>query len=343
MAYTTINKSTDYFNTKLYTGNGSTNHAITGVGFQPDLNWTKARTDTDAHTLTDAVRGATKYIESSATSAEATNTEFLKSFDSDGFTLGNNARLNYNNYTYVSWNWKAGGASTTTPSGGTIATTVSANTTAGFSIFTYTGSGNAAHLAHGLGVAPTLVLIKGRSNTDNWFMKHPSLNANQYLYLNDTASVRSGSNIWSNTNPDATKIYVGTDGGVNGSGTTYVGYAFAEKTGYSKFGKYTGNGNNDGAFIYTGFKPAWLMIKRTDTTDNWLVYDNKRLGYNPNNSFVEANSNSAESASDRLDILSNGFKPRYDWTPINASGGTYVYMAFGQSLVGTNNIPATAR
>jgi len=355
MAYTTIDKPTDYFNTVLYVGNGtaigSGGKTVTGVGFQPDFVWGKARSGTDAvdnHELTDAVRGATKYLKCNNTSAEITDTESLTSFTSDGFTLGSNGQLNRNGNNCVAWNWKAGGSSTTTPTGGTIATTVSANTTAGFSIFTYTGNGNAAQLAHGLGVAPDVVLIKGRTNTDNWFMKHKSLNANQYIYLNDTGDVTSGANVWSNTNPDATKIYVGTDGGVNGNGTPYIAYAFAEKTGYSKFGSFTGTGNADGPFIYTGFKPAFVIVKITSTSNNWNMFDDKRPGFNEITLRLFPNLNNAEQdGSAAVDFVSNGFKFRNTNDNYNASGASYIYMAFaGEPLVansGSNGVPATAR
>jgi len=344
MAFTTINKSSLHFNTKLYTGNGTTDHAITGVGFQPDWTWLKKRSNADDHILQDVVRTATKYLISNSNAAEATYAEGFKSFDSDGFTLGNANNTNQNTHTFAAWNWKAGGSSTTNPSGGTITTTASVNTTAGFSVFTYTGTGNAAHIAHGLGAAPTVVIIKGRSNTDQWFVKHPGLNANQYIYLNGTGNVASGANVWSATNPDATKIYIGTDAGVNGNGETYVCYAFAEKQGYSKFGSYTGNGNADGTFIYTGFKPRWVLIRGTGSNRNWNIIDSTRDTDNPAGDFLQANTNATEDTSSvDIDFLSNGFKPRVTSGRVNTQGETYLYMAFGQSLVGSNNVPATAR
>ena len=356
MAYSSIAKPTDYFNTVLYTGNGTTDHAITGVGFQPDWTWLKKRSNTDDHILQDVVRGATKYLISNSTAAESTYAEGFKSFDSDGFTLGNANNTNQNTHTFAAWNWKAGGSSTTNPSGGTITTTASVNTTAGFSVFTYTGNGSAAHIAHGLGVAPTLVIIKGRSNTDNWFVKHPALASNQYVYINSTGATASGSNVWSNTNPDATKIYIGTDAGVNGNSETYVCYAFAEKQGYSKFGSYTGNGSTDGTFVHTGFRPAFVINKRIDssTGGSWILQDNTR-GANVRNpvdlSFSPTNNQGESDWGDTFDCdyVSNGFKWRMDGTGgyNNTSGATYIYLAFAEHpFVGNDSgtaVPVVAR
>ncbi len=346
MAYTTINKSTDYFNTTLYNGTGSAGNVVTGTGFNADLTWIKRRNSSSSYMLYDKVRGVQKNLRTDTSAVENTgSTNNLNTWSSDGFTVGSSGYDNGNGGTFASWNWLAGGSSTTTPTGGTIATTVSANTTAGFSIFTYTGNGNAAHLAHGLGVAPDVVLIKGRTNADNWFMKHKSLNANQYVYLNDTGAVASGANVWSNTNPDATKIYVGTDGGVNGSGTTYVGYAFAEKTGYSKFGSYLGNNNADGTFVYTGFKPAFVMVKRTGGgTQSWGIVDNKRSNYNLISAMLNPNSSGAEGANNGMDLLSNGFKMRSSDGNSNGYADKHIYMAFAEApLVGSNGVTAKAR
>ena len=348
MAYSSIVKPTDYFNTVLYTGTGSEN-AITGVEFQPDFAWLKRRDSTGSHRFFDSVRGATKEIFSDANLAESTTAQSLKSFDTDGFTMGTDAATNGSSRTFVAWNWLAGGSSTTNPSGGTITTTASVNTTAGFSVFTYTGNGSAAHLAHGLGVAPTVVIIKGRSNTDHWFVKHPGIASNEYLYLNLNNAKTSGVNVWSATNPDATKIYVGTDAGVNGSGVTYVCYAFAEKQGYSKFGSYTGNGNADGTFVYTGFKPAFVMVKCTSDTDNWNIHDSVRNEFNLTDNILYPNLSNAEGNPSVLsmDLLSQGFKFRGSDGGTNGSGRTYIYMAFAEEpFVGNDSgtaVPVTAR
>ena len=339
MAYTTINKSTDYFNTKLYTGNSSS-QSFTGVGFQPDFTWIKRRGSAEGHSLFDAVRGVQKRIVSNDDGGEATIATSLTAFGSDGFTLGGNDTVNGSD-NYASWNWKANGAGSSNTDGSRT-TTVSVNTTAGFSIGTCASlATNNDTLGHGLGAVPKMIIVKNTQSTGSWFVYHASLGNTDSLYLNTTGSTL-GSTIWNNTTPTSSVFTM--KGGDFATGESLVFYAFAEKTGYSKFGSYVGNGNADGTFVYTGFKPAFLMVKRTDTADTWIMYDNKRIGYNPNNYFLQANSNAAESSSDRFDLLSNGFKPRYDWTPINASGGTYIYMAFAEApLVGSNNVPCTAR
>ena len=355
MAYTTIDNPALFFNTVLYTGNGST-QSITGVGYQPDWVWVKGRSVAAGGNLSDSVRGVNKQLQSASNAAEEALTTCVTAFDSDGFSLGSNGNVNGSSNTYVSWNWKANGTSTTNPSGGTITTTASVNTTAGFSVFTYTGNGSAAHIAHGLGVAPTLVIIKGRSNSDNWFVKHPGIDANQYVYINSTGATASGSNVWSATNPDATKIYIGTDAGVNGNGETYVCYAFAEKKGYSKFGSYIGNGSTEGTFVYTGFRPAFVINKRTDssTGGSWILQDNKR-GANVINpvdlSFSPTNNQGESDWGDTFDCdyLSNGFKWRMDGTGgyNNTSGASYIYLAFAEHpFVGNDSgtaVPVVAR
>ena len=347
MAYSSIAKPEDHFNTKLYSGNGST-QSITGVGFQPDWVWVKCRNNGKHHSVYDSVRGATKYLYMNLNYAEVTDSNSLTSFDSDGFSVGTFGDVN-GSFNYASWNWKANGTSTTNPSGGTITTTASVNTTAGFSVFTYTGNGSAAHVAHGLGVAPTVVIIKVRSTTDHWFVKHPGIASNEYLYLNGDSAKVSGANAWSATNPDATKIYIGTDGGVNASGVTYVCYAFAEKQGYSKFGSYTGNGNADGTFVYTGFRPAWVMIKKSSGTNEWGIWDNKRSTFNVTDDIIYANLDNTEATSNAngLDFVSNGFKIRASGDLFNASSGSYVYMAFAEHpFVGNDSgtaVPVTAR
>ena len=342
MAYSTINKSTDYFNTKLYTGNGSA-RSITGVGFQPDWCWFKNRSTTNGHSIFDAVRGATKNIISNSNGAESTSSNGLTAFASDGFSVGTDGDVNGNGNNIVSWNWKANGQGSSNTDGSINTTYTSVNTTAGFSISKYVGTGSNATVGHGLGVAPKVVITKNLDTADNWIVYHESIGNTKGAFLNLTNAPGTSSAYWNNTTPTSSVFSVGTEVPMNKSGDDIIAYCFAEKTGYSKFGSYVGNGNADGTFVYTGFKPAFLMVKRTDTADTWIMYDNKRIGYNPNNYFLQANSNAAESSSDRFDLLSNGFKPRYDWTPINASGGTYIYMAFGQSIVGSNNIPATAR
>ena len=353
MAYTTINKSTDYFNTKLYTGNGSS-QSITGIGHQPDFTWIKSRSSTAFHLLTDAVRGVTKQLYSNSTTAENTNSYHITSFNSDGFSVGSAGDVNGNGTNFVSWNWKANGSGSSNTDG-SITSTVSANTTAGFSIVKYTGTGSNLTAGHGLGSVVKMFFVKELDNSNSWEVFHASEGASKNAQLNTTAVFESqGSNRWNSTAPTSTTISIGTDSGVNRSSSNYIAYCFAEKKGYSKFGSYTGNGNADGTFIYTGFKPAFVMFKRSDGgSENWALLDSTRSYANVSNHTLAANSSNAESsfgggesvfgASNKVDILSNGIKIREASNYNNTSGATYIYMAFGQSLVGSNNVPCTAR
>ena len=346
MAYTTINKHTDYFNTKLYTGTGSSN-SITGVGFNPDLVWIKDRGTTFSHTFTDKVRGTSKEIYANGTAAETVYSQGITSFDSDGFTLGTDGGVNSNGGNKVSWNWKAGGTGSSNSDGSTTAT-ISADTTVGFSIVSWTGTGSATTLGHGLSATPQVILVKNRSEVYGWQMYHPGLGGNnKYISINSTDAVATDTASWNNTAPTSSVFSVGASDANNKSGNNIIAYCFVEKKGYSKFGKYTGNGSTDGTFIYTGFKPSFLIMKRTDTTGNWLLYDNKRDVDNPTTQFLAPNSSQAEqtlgTTNPITDFLSNGFKLRGSGGDGNASGGTIIYMAFGQSLVGSNNIPCTAR
>jgi len=348
MAYTTINKSSDYFNTKLYTGDGtaigSGGQAITGVGFQPDFTWIKERSSTSPHKLLDAVRGVTKELESNLTNAESTQAESLASFNSDGFTVGSNGAVNENSQTYASWNWLANGTGSANTDG-TISSTVSANTTAGFSVVSYTGNATAGStIGHGLGSAPSMIIAKRRSAVENWGVYHKSMGASKYINLDTTTAEQSSTSRWNGTEPTSSVFSVNTHASVNGSGDTYIAYCFAEKTGYSKFGSYTGNGNADGTFVYTGFKPAMVIAKRTDSTGNWRIRDNKRPEYNVIDKVLRPNTSEAEITEDNHDFLSNGFKVRTTGPENNASGGTFIYMAFAEApLVGSNNVPCTAR
>tara|TARA_Y100000004_G_scaffold42349_1_gene46302 strand:- start:304 stop:1347 length:1044 start_codon:yes stop_codon:yes gene_type:complete len=347
MAYTTINKSTDYFNTKLYTGNGST-QSITGVGFQPDWTWTKSRTNGEHHSLYDVVRGVTKPLFTNLSYGEGSANDTLTSFDTDGFSIGNNAYINENSQNYVSWNWLADNTSGSSNTDGSITSTVSANTTSGFSIVTYTGTGSATTVGHGLGIAPAFIIVKCfNTGSTNWQVYSKALDADKFLEFNSTtAELSQGTyNMFNSTRPTSTVFSIGTHNNTNGSGNSYVAYCFAEKTGYSKFGSYIGNGTNDGTFVYTGFKPVFLLIKNKGTTENWNIWDNKRDTYNAVESRLYPNTTGTESTSDSndFDFLSNGFKVRNNGGNQGASGNTYIYMAFGQSLVGSNNIPCTAR
>jgi hypothetical protein len=345
MAYTTINKSTDYFNTKLYTGNATDDRSITGVGFQPDFSWVKRRDSAGSHRLKDSIRGATKTLISNSTSAESTEANVFQAFESDGFQLGSDSVLNASGATYASWNW-LGENGTASNTDGSITSTVSANTTSGFSIVSYTGTGSNATVGHGLGSVPKMVICKNRSSGSvGWSSWHTGIgDGNNYILLNTTQSTLTASNIWNSTIPTSSVISVGSHPSTNESGSNMIAYCFAEKKGFSKFGSYTGNGNADGTFVYTGFKPAMVIVKDSTSTGQWFMRDNKRDTYNAAVKTLYANGSSAEEDSQPWDMLSNGFKMRNTDSDLNNSGETYIYMAFAEApLVGTNNIPATAR
>ena len=350
MAYTTINKSTDYFNTVLYTGNGSYGHGITGVGFQPDWVWIKSRSGTHnagVHELYDAVRGTDKMISTNSANVEATGVNRLHSFDSDGFTVDDHNQINGSSTNYASWNWKANGAGSANTDG-SINSTVSVNTTAGFSIVKYTGTGANATVGHGLGAVPKVVITKNRSSANNWAMYHASPGNTRSLPFDLNTYPPTSSAYWNNTTPTSSVFSVSTGNDVNKSGDDMIAYCFAEKPGYSKFGKYVGNGNANGTFVYTGFKPAFVILRRYDYNDNfnWIMLDSKRPGYNVISQQLKPNLSDAEDSSSSYafaDFLSNGFKLRNNASDKNASGGSFAYLAFGQSLVGSNNVPCTAR
>ena len=358
MAYTDIDKPSDYFNTKLYTGNSST-QSITGVGFQPDFVWTKGRSQARNGSAYDSVRGVGISIYTNSTIAEFANPTSLTSFDSDGFTLGGNSQSNWSSSTYVAWNWKAGTAFTNDASGtgiGSIDSAGSVNTDAGFSIVSWTGNGADATIAHGLSQAPTIYFVKNRADVADWRVGQV-LGGNimtggngYYMELNDTkASTNPGSAVtWGSTPtaPTSSVFTVGSNNAHNGSSDAMIAYCFHSVKGYSKMGSYVGNGNADGTFVYTGFKPAFVMTKRTDSADNWGLLDNKRDGYNLTNKALTPNGTGAEytSNSPAGDFVANGFKIRQSDGVINASGGTYIYMAFAESPFTTSTgIPATAR
>jgi hypothetical protein len=338
-----INKPTDYFNTKLYTGNGST-QSITGVGFQPDMVWTKVRSTTDNHNLEDAVRGAGETLYPDLTLAEYTDATAITSFDSDGYSIGSQGNVNANTQTFVSWNWLASNT-TASNTDGSITSTVSANTTSGFSIVSYTGTGANATIGHGLSSVPKTIIIKNRSTADSWMVYHVGAGSNAYLHLETTNGALSPSTAqFQATTPTSSFFYVGTADGTNKSSSNMIAYCFAEKKGFSKFGSYVGNLSDDGVFCYLGFKPSFLMVKDTTTAEDWFMYDNRRPSYNYNH-YLRANTSGAEVTTDNwVDFLSNGFKLRKGQTGTNRSGDTYIYMAFAsEPLVGSNNVPATAR
>ena len=351
MAYSTISKPGLYFNTVTYSGTGSA-QSITGVGFRPDWLWIKHREDVSNHKLQDVVRGSTKVIGSNEQAAEATVAQGVTSFDSDGFSLGTDASVNGTGAAgIVAWNWLAGGSQGSSNTDGSTNTTyTSVNTTAGFSISQYTGTSSAATIGHGLGAVPAMIIVKNLSSgSRKWVVWHKNLSANtKYLSLNETAAEATDTATWNNTAPTSTVFSSAGSGEVNQNGENFIAYCFAEKKGYSKFGSYTGNGSTDGTFVYTGFKPAWILIKTTNLAgNNWQMYDNKREGYNPQNDLLRANSSNAEgNGTDPIDILSNGFKLYNTAGSANQSGGNYIYMAFAEEPLVANvgsSIPATAR
>tara|TARA_R110002050_G_scaffold69036_1_gene149497 strand:+ start:19 stop:1059 length:1041 start_codon:yes stop_codon:yes gene_type:complete len=346
MAYTTIPKSSLHFTPKLYTGTDNSN-AITGLNFQPDFTWIKMRSSTASHALQDAVRGNDKTFRTNNTNAQYTNS-FFSSFNSDGFTVATSETdVNADGSTYVAWNWKANGAGSANTTG-SINSTVSANTTSGFSIVSYTGNGTSgATVGHGLGVVPQVIIAKRLNATDQMIMYHHSISAtpqNYYIRISDNGAAAAFTGMWNDTAPTSSLFSIGNSATTNASSEAMIAYCFAEKQGFSKFGKYVGNGNADGAFTYTGFKIGWLMIKKNSAGEDWRIYDFKRLGYNPNNNQILANTNAAEYSATQIDLLSNGFKLRATDGGINEVGSEYYYMAFAEEpLVSSNGVAATAR
>ena len=329
-----VTLSTDHFNTVLYTGNATDDRAVTGVGFQPDWIWIKNRTSSFTHVLVDSSRGLSAgYIASSTSNAESGDASLVKTITSDGFTLGTSGAVNGNSASLVSWNWKANGGTTSSNTDGSITSTVQANTTAGFSIVLHTGTGSASTIGHGLGVAPDWIITKGRTNTNHWTVLHSELGATKFIDLNQVNASDTSTSVWNDTNPTSTVFSVGTNSRINGSGVTYVSYCFAEVEGYSKFGSVIGNGSTDGAFVYTGFRPAWIMVKCTTTTNDWFIYDIVRDTSNVVENILAPNLSNAESGVNtsvrNLDILSNGFKARGS-DGFNLSGQTHIYMAFAE-------------
>ena len=348
MAYTTINKPNTQMNTVLYTGNGGT-QSITGVGFQPDWTWLKARSESASHELFDVVRGVTKTINSNTNNAEATQTDSLTAFGSDGFTLGSNGDINYNNSTYVGWNWKAGGTASTNTDG-SIDSQVSVNTDAGFSIVKYTAPSGVSTIGHGLGVVPNVIMLKVLDEAGGWFFGMPQLNGWQNrMILNTTGSSTTETRAFYANGSAPTNTVWSTDQNSMGSPGDVVAYCFADKAGFSKFGSYIGNGQDtpNGVFTYLGFTPAFILIKATDI-NSWVMVDNKRpADSNPVDDSLAADSTAAETTGNTdtsFDFLSNGFRTNGNSGNNNSSGQEYIYMAFAEHpLVGTNNVPATAR
>ena len=361
MAYTTIDDPSEYFHTRLYTGTGNSqavaNNANAG-NFKPDWLWIKCRSNAASNKIFDSSRldgsgNPQMVIQSDANSAEndVGNADFT-SIDANGFTvLGANA-TGASSRTYVAWQWKANGGTTTTNDAsstgvGTIDSVYQANTTAGFSIVTYTGTGSAGAIAHGLGKKPQCILLKNRSFNDSWITFHEPEGATKFMSLDVTGASSDYGAMWNDTEPTTSVFSIGSSSGgrwVNSSGDNYVAYCFTEIKGYSKMGSYTGNGNADGTFIYTGFKPAWLLVKDSSALENWMMYDNKRDPFNEVDANLKANESNAESDFDVMDFVSNGFKIRQTSGDTNNNGNKYIYLAFAEHpLVSSKGAPTTAR
>jgi hypothetical protein len=353
MAYTTIDDPSAYFHTLTYSGDSNDDRNITNDAnagnFKPDWLWIKERTSTSSHQLIDSTRGSSNALLSNTSDAEDVDANRIQAFQTNGFQVGTASTVNASGDTYVAWQWKANGGTTSSNSNGSITTTVQANTTAGFSIVTWTGTGSNATIGHGLGVVPQLIISKSRGHAENWAVYHHKSNTapeDYYLALDDTRANTDSSVVWNDTAPTSSVISIGTQDKINKSSSTHIAYCFNEIKGYSKFGSYTGNGNSDGPFIYTGFKPALVIAKRTDGSGNdWRIADNKRDPFNIVDGRIKPNSSAAEDSSDQFDFLSNGFKLRTTAGDLNGtSGHTFVYFAFAEHpFVSSKGVPVTAR
>jgi len=348
MAYTTIDDPSAYHQTITYTGNEAS-RSITNTGnsdLKPDWVWIKERNNAISHRIFDSSRGATKRMFSNNTDAESTQSNSLTAFNTDGFSLGDGTSVNGNSDTYVAWQWKANGGTTASNSDGSITSTVQADTTAGFSIVSYTGTGSNGTVGHGLGVVPKMYIVKNRNATQPWWTFHTELGGAGNLRLNDTGADYSDSSVWNDTAPTSSVFSVGTNTGSNGSGNSIIAYCFAEIQGYSKFGSYTGNGSTDGAFVYTGFKPSFIIMKPSSHATEWTLQDNVRDPINPANNRLIPNDSVVEytNTSCLTDFLSNGFKMRTNHPSNNSSGYSYIYMAFAEHpFVSSEGVPVTAK
>ena len=343
--YTTVNDPSTFFQAMAYSGNGS-NLSVTNDGnanLQPDFVWIKRRDGSGNHALTDSTRGGTNQLRSNTDAGQSQYGNVNMSFNSDGFS-SSGSTLNDSGQTYIGWQWKANGGTTSSNASGSINSTVQANTAAGFSIVSYVGNAvNGASVGHGLTAIPSVIIFKRTDGVRNWMVYHQAIGPTKATFLDLSAAADTDSVYFSNTAPTSGIFYLGTNNKGNGDGTAYIAYCFAEKQGYSKFGSYTGNGSADGSFVYTGFSPAWVVVKRTDSGNNWHMHDNKRAPYNSNNKTLYPNLNNPEATED-FDMLSNGFKLRESGGGYNADGGTYIYMAFAQNpLVASNDVIALAR
>ena len=344
MAYTDIDNPSDYFSATLYTANGTARTIATG--HQSDWVWLKRRDGAAGHRIADSVRGANKLLYSDSTTSEQSASNTITGFVSTGFTLGDDSGgydVNTSSNTMVAWSWKAGGSASSNSDGSTTSS-VSAGNTQGFSIVSWTGTGSATTVGHGLGAVPKFIIVKNRDTARNWNVYYAD--ETDYLQLNDTSATTDNDNKWNDTAPTSSVFTVNTSSDTNKSGDAMIAYCFADVKGYSKFGSYTGNGSaTNGVYIHLGFKAAWFMCKRTNASGHdWVIFNNKALGYNVDNNTLLANSSAAEGTADRMDILSNGVKMYNNNGSENESGGSYIYMAFAESpFTNSNGIPNNAR
>ena len=355
MAYTTIDKPSDYFDTKLHTGTGGSK--TLAYDFEVDFYWTKMRNDVYPHNLFDSSRGNNALLRANQTNSEVSAANTVSFGNASGVTLGSDGSsygVNQANNdsgssaTFVGFAWKAGGGSRTTftESGNNPGGGYQANTTAGFSIVDFVGTGANGTVQHGLGVAPRWYIVKNRDRSANWQVYHEDNGNTHYVKLNTTGAKLDNHEIFNDTSPTSSVFSVGIDQSVNFNGEDHIAYVFAEIQGYSKFGSYTGIGNENGPFVYTGFKPAWLMIKRTEGSGYWVMLDNKRNTPNGTGKRLGSNATDAEYGSTNVDILSNGFKVRASNSDsdTNLDGGSYIYMAFAEHpFVSSKGVPVTAR
>jgi hypothetical protein len=347
-AYTTIDDPEAYFQVVTYTGNGSADHAITLPGdtaMQPDIVWIKNRDATDNHCLFDAVRGVTKVIHPNIESGgeEATDTDTLDAFQTDGFRVDADVKVNTNTEKYVAWCWKANGAGSANSDGSITTTATSANTTSGVSIVKYTGTGSEATLGHGTGIVPKFIVTRSLAVVRDWLPNHTGFdNLQGRVYFNSSAAEYNETDAYGDTANTSSVWEVLTDVKVNGSSEVYISYLFGDVQGFAKHGSFEGNGNADGTFVYLGFRPAWVMTKSIDSTSAWHIFDNKREGYNADNDALEVNDTTVEATADQIDLLSNGFKCRIATDPNVAE--TYLYSAFAEApFVNSNGVPCNAR
>ena len=352
MAYTTIDNPSEYFEISLWTGNGSTQN-ITGLNFQPDFLWIKGRNLAEGHTIQNSISGATKHLHSQNTDAEASDAGIVTAFNSDGFSLGDEGDVNGNTSTFVSWAWKANGTGSSNTDGTINTAATSANTTAGISIVSYTSNGSSSQtVGHGLGAVPQCIFSKNRDSTSSsynyWTVyHHKNSSANDKKFKLNTNDAVSTTNEWGDTDPTSSvySLHTSGDGATNDGTDKIVSYVWTSIKGFSKFGKYEGNGNNDGPVVYTGFKPAMIWCKGVNSNREWIAHDNKRDPINTIDGIVYLNTDDANgTGTDKVDFLSNGFKYREDGNNENASGETYLYAAFAESpFVNSNGLPTTAR